>query len=228
MRLQNTTLARSGSTLISSSKHQFTQFLRNKITYLAILFCVLPLAMWSQVGKKVSTPSDSVRTVAQPGITSFSDTSRLDSLDAPLSDSLSGPVAANPANQQKIIDSLKANSDLVTKVDYSASDSIVFEVDSNMLYLYSESKISYEETILEAAEVQIDWGSQTMYANGIEDSTGELTGTPTFQEGEGNYEAERMAYNFKSEKGRIIGGAYPGRRRLFAWKDCKTHARWDL
>ena len=109
-------------------------------------------------------------------------------------------------SQQQILDSLKASSDLKPKVDYSARDSIVFMVGENMLYLYNQSKLSYEKTKLEAAEVRINWGIQTMYANGLRDSTGELRDTPIFQEGEGTYEAQEMTYNFKSQKGRIING----------------------
>lgn len=187
--------------------------MRTKLIYLAILLFVLPVMSWSQVGKKTSTPIDSPPPSTEqlpPGFSIPGNEVPADSLDSPPQDSLSqdslfGTSTSNGVNQQQIIDSLKAISDLTTKVDYSATDSIVFMVDSNMLFLYSNANISYEETKLAAAEVQIDWAEQTMYANGI-DSMGELSGTPTFQEGEGIYEAKRMAYNFKTEKGRIIEG----------------------
>lgn len=171
------------------------------------MILILPLAAWGQVGKVQPIAPDSSRMdtseipllVRTPG-----DSTQADTLLSALSDTLVAPVKAR--SQQQIIDSLKATSDLQTKVDYSASDSIVFMVDSNMLYLYNNANLSYEETKLEAASVRVDWTNQTMYANGVPDSTGELAGTPVFQEGEGSYEAESMAYNFKSEKGRIIGG----------------------
>lgn len=105
-----------------------------------------------------------------------------------------------------LLDSLKKTSDLQEAVSYSAEDSVVFEVENEKLYLYNQTKINYTDLEINAYKVRVDWKDQTMYAEGLEDSvTGKGIGRPTFKQGENNYSSKSMTYNFKSQKGRIVG-----------------------
>lgn len=108
--------------------------------------------------------------------------------------------------KQVLVDSLKAGSDLKAKVSYTATDSIIFDMETDMLYLYGNVKIEYEQTKLEAAQVIIDWKAENMHAEGIEGPDGEMVGTPVFYEGEQQYNSREMDYNFRTQKGRIKGG----------------------
>ncbi len=92
-----------------------------------------------------------------------------------------------------------------TTINYSARDSIRFDVVSKIMYLYGDGKIDYGTTSLTAEQIQINWETSTLTANGVPDSTGKLTGTPFFVDGEEQYQAERIAYNYKSKRGKISG-----------------------
>lgn len=92
-----------------------------------------------------------------------------------------------------------------TTINYSARDSIRFDVAQKTMYLYGTAKIDYGTTSLAAEQIQINWETSTLYANGVPDSAGKLIGTPFFKDAEQEYEAERIAYNYKSKRGKIYG-----------------------
>lgn len=124
------------------------------------------------------------------------------------SDSLAGDSSlASPVSpMQKYVDSLEAASDLKEEVSYKAADSIVFDVDKGILFLYEQSELNYQEIGLKAKEVRVDIESQTLYANGVTDSMGNYIGAPEFtQEGE-TYHSRAISYNFKTQKGRVVEG----------------------
>lgn len=106
----------------------------------------------------------------------------------------------------RVKDSLKAISDLTAKVEYKAADSIVFDVESGMMYLYEEADLTYDEIKLKAKRVRIEMENQTLHANGVKNEDGKLLGKPEFTQGEETYQARTVAYNFKSQKGRIRDG----------------------
>ena len=122
-------------------------------------------------------------------------------IDTALNDSLQ-----IPDRKQLYLDSLKASSDLKGKVEYKASDSIVFDMKSSKLYMYNSSELRQEGMELQANFIEINWNDQLMYAKGKIDSTGERIGSPIFNESGQEYNAKEMTYNFKTKKGRIIAG----------------------
>ncbi|HSI91558.1 MAG TPA: putative LPS assembly protein LptD [Adhaeribacter sp.] len=95
--------------------------------------------------------------------------------------------------------------DIETTIVYSARDSIRFDVVSKIMYLYGNAKIDYGATSLAAEQIQINWGLNTIFANGVPDSAGKLQGTPVFKDETEQYEAERIAYNYKTKRGKISG-----------------------
>ncbi len=115
-------------------------------------------------------------------------------------------VKVPPSRRQIVADSLKATSDLADIVEYSALDSIVFDVDSGMLYLYRESTVKYQDLDLKSEHINMEMDKQTLHARGVLQPDGTWLGKPEFAQGEQNFVAEGMDYNFKSEKGRIYRG----------------------
>ena len=107
-------------------------------------------------------------------------------------------LAADSAAQEKG-DELKA------PVPYTANDSIIFTFDSaSVTHLYGESRVSYEQSVLEAEVISMNMDSSTVFAHGVADSTGkEPVGLPVFTDGGTPYESETMRYNFKSKRGFI-------------------------
>ena len=151
------------------------------------------MSMWAQ-----ETPqADSLGVMVPDSLQLEVDSLQL-GLDTLVNDSV------NP--RQILLDSLKASSDLQAVVDYKATDSIVFDMEEGMLYLYSGADIKYDKMGLQASMVKVDWENELIYAEGVPDSTGELQGKPMFVEDGQEYNAERMIYNFKTQKGRIMAG----------------------
>ncbi|MDZ7743276.1 MAG: putative LPS assembly protein LptD [Bacteroidota bacterium] len=98
----------------------------------------------------------------------------------------------------------KSSSAIDARVDYSAQDSIRFDVKTGKVFLFNEADISYENINLRSAYVEIDFEKSLAYAEGIEDSTGKLVGSPVFAEGEQEYKSKSMKYNYKTKKGYIL------------------------
>lgn len=92
--------------------------------------------------------------------------------------------------------------DLTAAVDFSARDSLVL-IGRNNAYLYGNSTVEYADFKLNSGEIHMQMDSTTVYAQGVIDSLGNLSDTPVFQDGGGEYESRTMKYNFKTQKGFI-------------------------
>ena len=103
------------------------------------------------------------------------------------------------------IDSIANTSEIETTINYSARDSIFYDLKTQKLKLYGDSKIDYGEINLEAYEILVDWTDKTLDANFILDSTGKKIGKPIFSEGNQSYETDKITYNFDSRKAKIKG-----------------------
>ena len=93
--------------------------------------------------------------------------------------------------------------DIETTINYTARDSIRASVDGKLIWLFGEAKITYGEIELEAEEITIDYGKNTMTAHGIRDSLGNRIGFPVFKNGAELYETKDIVYNFKTGRARI-------------------------
>jgi hypothetical protein len=91
-----------------------------------------------------------------------------------------------------------------TTVKYAATDSIQFDVSKKVARLYSKASVNYGDMDLKAALITVDYGANTMYAEGRRDSVkNRLEGRPVFKDKAGLYTAGKIAYNFKTKKGKI-------------------------
>ncbi len=100
-------------------------------------------------------------------------------------------------------DTIPPKGDIETTINYTARDSIRVSVDGKLIWLYGEAKITYGEIELEAEEITIDYGNNTMTAHGIRDSLGNRIGFPVFKNGAELYETKDIVYNFKTGRARI-------------------------
>lgn len=103
------------------------------------------------------------------------------------------------------IDSTIQKGEIETTINYSAKDSIFYDLKSQKIKLYGNSKIDYGEINLEAYEILVDWNDKTLDANYLTDSTGKKIGKPIFSEGNQSYETDKITYNFDSRKAKIKG-----------------------
>ena len=108
-------------------------------------------------------------------------------------------------------DSLSRDTVLITSspdaldapVDYNARDSIQYDIGGEIVYLYGEAHVQYDDFVLDADYIEFNWRTQTVSAWGIEDSTGKVAGKPDFKTGAEGFSADTVRYNFGSEKGKI-------------------------
>lgn len=94
--------------------------------------------------------------------------------------------------------------DLDGAVTFSAKDSLVLS-GLNNASLFGNSTVEYQDFKLNSAQIRMELDSSTVYAAGLPDTTGTITGSPVFQDKSGTYESETMKYNFKTERGYITG-----------------------
>lgn len=114
------------------------------------------------------------------------------------------------------LDSLKNQVDTAssrgvdTLVTYSSSDSIVYSLSARTMKLFNKAHISYRQMQLTSEQIQIDWNTSTMTANGIPDSSDSTNnkqkGTPVMKDGGEEYHGVELSYNFRSKRGRINVG----------------------
>ena len=111
------------------------------------------------------------------------------------------------------VDSLlavKSPSGIDSVVIYSAADSIVYSLSSKTMFLYGKGNIKYKELGLKSEQIDINWNTSTLNAQGVPDSsdtsnTG-FRGAPDLIDGGETYRGEKISYNFKSRKGKIEVG----------------------
>ncbi len=88
-------------------------------------------------------------------------------------------------------------------VVYSAQDSSYLDANEKIFYLFGDAKVTYQDYSLKAARIRLDMDHDIAYAEGIQDSAGKWIGLPHFSDGEQEFDAMRMRYNFRTRKGII-------------------------
>lgn len=150
-----------------------------------ILILWLPLSTLAQVPDTYRVPIDTA-------------VHQVDTLD-----SLAGDTLAEKKNPRGIYD-LTAPSDIETTIEYKAADSMRFDVKRQVMTLDREAQIEYGNLQMKAYSIDISWQTNEVHAQGkVNDSTGKMTGTPLFKQGNDSYVAKEIRYNYKTEKGLI-------------------------
>ncbi|HPQ09221.1 MAG TPA: putative LPS assembly protein LptD [Bacteroidia bacterium] len=104
-------------------------------------------------------------------------------------------------------DSIYSN-ELSEEIKASAFDSIIFFPKLKTTILYKKAEIetkneSGESLKLTSGIIEMNEETKVVTAKGILDSTGKLAETPVFLEGSNKMEAEKIAYNLQTNKGKI-------------------------
>lgn len=108
-------------------------------------------------------------------------------------------IEAEPPSGKRIN---RSKVDLDNPVEFSATDSMVL-VGTNQARMFGPSEVTYGDINLKANVIEMDTRDNTVYATGVQDSVGEVAGSPVFTDGGESYESSTMRYNFKTEKGFI-------------------------
>jgi len=98
----------------------------------------------------------------------------------------------------------KPKGQIESTIHYTAKDSIQFDVTQKVARLYNKASVNYGDTDLKAALITVNYGKNTMTADGRRDSlTHKVEGRPVLKDKAGLYTAGSIAYNFKSKKARV-------------------------
>ena len=92
---------------------------------------------------------------------------------------------------------------LNSMVTYSSKDSAVNDISRRYTYLFGDAVVKYEDMELRADYIEIDFKNNELYACGVADSFGTVRGSPIFVQGESQYQAREIKYNFTTHKGKI-------------------------
>jgi lipopolysaccharide assembly outer membrane protein LptD (OstA) len=92
---------------------------------------------------------------------------------------------------------------LRSKVDYSALDSMRFEIRGQKVFLFNKADIKYEDINLKAGYVEIDFPKNKVFAAGRKDSTGQMTEEPEFSQGDQQFKSKEINYNYNTKRGLI-------------------------
>ncbi|GJM32949.1 MAG: hypothetical protein DHS20C18_19500 [Saprospiraceae bacterium] len=164
--------------------------LKAKLVYIILCFLGLSSGIDAQIQPPVDSIGsqlDSIVPTLPVGDTVFIG---VDSLQI-LSDSLGD----NTSKIQLSKDSLDA------PVQYTATDSMIYDIADKKIHLYGEGVVNYTTISVKADHIIFDWETNIVTAEGMPDSLGRLSGFPEFKDGDQEFKAERMRYNFKTRKG---------------------------
>ncbi len=114
------------------------------------------------------------------------------------------PQIKNDSVSNSDTTNLVPKGDISTTVKYYGEDSIITDFAQNKVYLYKDAWFEYGAIRLDADLIIIDWDKSELFASGVEDSLGKISGNPIFKEGASTYEIRKeMRYNFKTQKALI-------------------------
>jgi len=85
-------------------------------------------------------------------------------------------------------------------VVYNAEDSIPTSLNQDLIELYNQATVEYGDIKIEAGYIRIEFDKNEVFAEGLPDSTGAMQQKPIFTERGKQYRADRMRYNFASQK----------------------------
>lgn len=124
----------------------------------------------------------------------FSSDDTLQLADTLLADSLRADSIQQPTRRKSALDS---------EVQYTADDSIMVSLTGEKLYLFGNAHVVYTNIDLKASYIEIDYSKEEIFARGVADTLGNVTGQPVFTQGKQSFESDSMRYNFNTEKGII-------------------------
>jgi hypothetical protein len=88
-------------------------------------------------------------------------------------------------------------------VEYTARDSMRFDVQAKKIYLYGEAQVDYETIKLTGGYIEIDLNIKTIFAKGVIDSLGKEIEKPVFEDKGQSFTTKEMSFNFDTKKGLI-------------------------
>jgi lipopolysaccharide assembly outer membrane protein LptD (OstA) len=90
-----------------------------------------------------------------------------------------------------------------SKITYKAAKKIKRDLRNKQFILTKDAVINYGDIEIKADSIVINMNTNLLYAVGIKDTTGKITGKPSFKEGSNAFDSDELTYNFKTRKALI-------------------------
>ena len=84
-------------------------------------------------------------------------------------------------------------------IKYSATDSIIYDLNKEQVFLYKDAKVNYDEIELTAGFISIHFGENIIFATGRYDTLNNYVEKPVLKEKNDIYNADTIRYNYKSK-----------------------------
>ena len=99
---------------------------------------------------------------------------------------------------------LKASKSAIdSKLTYKAVTVIKRDIINKRFTLIKNAVIDYGDIEIKADSIVINMNTNLLFAIGIRDTTGKVSGKPSFKEGSNQFESDELTYNFKTRKALI-------------------------
>jgi len=175
--------------------------LQTKTAHFLIVFslCLLPLLKAS--AQELPSKNDARRIPARDTTLIQSATEGFTKLDT-----IKPTVVAIEDTLLTAQDSIKRKPETLTdKVIYKATDYQRISQRKKKIYLYNEAEIVYEDMKINAGEIILDYETNTVFARGIKDSTGNYSQIPFFVQGPNEVKPDSIKFNFDTQRALIYG-----------------------
>lgn len=120
--------------------------------------------------------------------------------------SLTDSVSNNSLSELDSSRIVKSGTDAI--INYSAKDSLIYDLNNKKVFLYNEAKLTYKDLKLDAGRITVNQETLILEAYGIPDSVteGKFVQTPLMFQGNDKYEGAKLTYNFQTQQGSVSMG----------------------
>jgi hypothetical protein len=88
-----------------------------------------------------------------------------------------------------------------TTISFAARDSLVYRLDERKMELKGNASVEYDQMMIEAPDIMIDYETSVMEARPLKNEKGEYIERPLFTDNQGEFEADDITYNFSTREG---------------------------
>jgi len=94
-------------------------------------------------------------------------------------------------------------SNILSKIRYTAKDSIILKQSESRIYLYNQAELYYQDMELKSGVIILDYLKNEVYAGRLRNKEGILTQTPDFKQGSNSVEPDSIRFNIDTQKALI-------------------------
>jgi len=119
-------------------------------------------------------------------------------------------------SEKREVESDSLSRSLKSAVQFSARDSVIYNLDTRSMELWGKARIDHEETSIKAPKIVVDLDTSLLHAFGLVDSSKTLADPAVFSDRKGSFNAETMSYNFRTGRGETTNVSSTSKEIVFS------------